>query len=112
MRTLSLGRMKRLGIAAAALLFLLITRQTWAHPIPFSYLDLHIHADAIEGTLIAHNFDIAHDLNLDPPERLLDPAIVTREADAIIRLVAGRIEIAADGRVLSPEWSAPELVAD
>ena len=69
-------------------------------------------ADAIEGTLIVHDFDIAHDLNLAPPERLLDPAVVSRYSEAIIRLIAGRIEIAADGRVLKPEWSAPEVVAE
>ena len=104
--------MKRLGMAAAALAFLLVTRHALAHPIPFSYLDLRVQDDAIEGTLIAHNFDVAHDLNLAPPERLLDPAVVSRYGGAISRLIAGRIEIAANGRVLKPEWSAPEIVAE
>ncbi len=104
--------MKRLGMAAAALACLLVTRPAGAHPIPFSYLDLRIESDAIEGTLIVHDFDIAHDLNLDPPERLLDPGVVSRYGETIIRTIAGRLEIAADGRVLKPEWSAPEVVAD
>ena len=46
------------------------------HPVPFSYIDLRLQAGAIEGTLVAHNFDVAHDLNIDPPERLLDAGLV------------------------------------
>jgi hydrogenase/urease accessory protein HupE len=104
--------MKRLGIAAAALACLIVTHPAAAHPIPFSYLDLRVESDAIEGTLILHDFDVAHDLNLDPPERLLDPAVVSQYREAIIRMIAGRLEIAANGRLLTPEWSGPEVVAD
>jgi len=104
--------MKRLAFAATALAFLLVTARASAHPIPFSYLDLRVQADAIEGTLIVHDFDVAHDLNLAPPERLLDPAVVSRYGDAITGLIAGRLEIAVDQRVLTPEWSAPDAVAE
>ena len=42
--------------------------------------------DAIDGTLVAHIFDVAHDLNIDPPERLLDPAVaVAAVARRIVR---------------------------
>src|SRR5207247_3762854 len=64
-RTLSLRFMKRLGIAAAIAL-LGFARPASAHPIPFSYLDLRLQGDAIEGTLIAHIYDVAHDLNVQP----------------------------------------------
>ena len=67
--------MKRLGIAAAVA-WLAFARPASAHPIPFSYLDLRVQPDAIEGTLIAHIYDVAHDLNVQPIERLLDPAVV------------------------------------
>ncbi len=60
-----------LVIAAACLL----ARPAAAHPVPFTYLDLRITDNAIEGTLVAHIFDLGHDLNIDPAERLLDPAI-------------------------------------
>ena len=74
--------MKRLGIAAA-LAVLAFARSASAHPIPFSYLDLRVQPDAIDGTLIAHIFDVAHDLSVDPPERLLDPAFGVRQARAL-----------------------------
>ena len=47
-----------------------------AHPVPFSYLDLHLRGGGIEGSLIVHTFDLAHELKIDPPERLLDPSFV------------------------------------
>ena len=112
LRTLSLGPMKRLGSAATALALLVLARPASAHPIPFSFLDLHVRPDAIDGTLIAHIFDVAHDLHVDPPERLLDPAFVARYDEAIVKMLSGRLELMADGRVLVPAWSAPEVVAD
>jgi hydrogenase/urease accessory protein HupE len=111
MRTLSLGPMKRLGIAAA-LAFLTFVPPASAHPIPFSYLDLRVQPDAIEGTLVAHIYDVAHELNVQPIERLLDPAVVSAYSGAIVRILSGRLEIAADGRMLAATWSAPEVVAD
>jgi hydrogenase/urease accessory protein HupE len=110
-RTLSLGPMKRLGIAAA-LAFLTVVRPVSAHPIPFSYLDLRLQPDAIEGTLIAHIYDVAHELNIAPIERLLDPAVVSAHGGAIVKILAGRLELAAYGRALTATWSAPEVVAD
>src|SRR5581483_3607163 len=51
---------------------LVFPRDARAHPVPFSYLDLRIQPDAIDGSLVVHMFDAAHDLQVDPPERLLD----------------------------------------
>jgi hypothetical protein len=68
--------MKRLGTAVATLALLAVAVAASAHPIPFSYLDLRLQPNAVEGTLIIHNFDVAHELNVTPPERLLDPVLV------------------------------------
>ena len=103
--------MKRLGLAGA-LALLAFARPASAHPIPFSYLDLRLQSNAIEGTLVAHIFDVAHELNIQPIERLLDPAVVSANGHAIVRILSGGLEIAADGRVLTATWSAPEVVAD
>src|SRR6202521_20578 len=111
LRTLSLRSMKRLGIAAAMAL-LGFARPASAHPIPFSYLDLRLQRDAIEGTLIAHIYDVAHELNVQPIERLLDPAVVSAYSATIVTVLSRGLEVAADGRVLTATWSAPEIVAD
>jgi hydrogenase/urease accessory protein HupE len=103
--------MKRLGLAVMAA-WLALARPASAHPIPFSYLDLRVQPNAIEGTLIAHIYDLAHDLNVQPMERLLDPAVVSAYTATIVNILSGGLEVAADGRVLTPTWSAPEVVPD
>ena len=44
-----------------------------AHPVPFTYLDVHIDAGALNVTLIAHIADLANDLKIEPVENLLKP---------------------------------------
>jgi hydrogenase/urease accessory protein HupE len=87
-------------------------RPAAAHPVPFSYLDLRLQPDGIEGTLVAHIFDLAHDLNIEPAERLLDPAFAAQQSAAIAKLFAGRLTVAANGVTLTPQWSAAQVVAD
>ena len=91
---------------------LLLPRAAAAHPAPFSYIDLHLQPDAIEGSLVAHIFDLAHDLNIEPPERLLDPAVAARLSPAIAHLFASRLTVSANGQALTPQWSAAEVIAD
>jgi HupE/UreJ protein len=102
----------RRPVIAAALAFLALARPSAAHPIPFSYLDLRLKPGGPDGTLIVHDFDVAHELGLEPVERLLDPAAVAEHADAIVRIIAHRLELAADGRPLNLQWSAPEIVPE
>jgi hydrogenase/urease accessory protein HupE len=104
MRRLSLGAiLTLLGVAAPAA----------AHQVPFSYVDARLEPDAVEVTLVAHIVDVAHDLGIDPPERLLDPAFLATRADAITSLLEPRLRLTADGRVLaSPTWSALEPLAE
>jgi hydrogenase/urease accessory protein HupE len=83
-----------------------------AHPVPFSYLDLRLQPNVIEGTLVAHIFDVAHDLNIEPPERLLDPAVASQQSAAIARLLGGRLAVTANGITLTPQWSYAQVVAD
>ena len=90
----------------------LLARPAAAHPVPFSYLDLRLQPNAIEGTLVAHIFDLAHDLHIEPAERLLDPAVAAQQSAAIARLFGGRLTVAANGVTLAPQWSPAEVVAD
>jgi len=91
---------------------LLVSRAATAHPVPFSYLDLRLQPDAIDGTLVAHIFDLAHDLNIEPAERLLDPVVAAQQSVAIAYLLGSRLSVSANGQLLTPQWSAAEVVAD
>jgi len=84
-----------------------------AHPVPFSYIDVRVQTAAIELTIVAHTFDLANDLQIQPPERFLENDTLTVQGGAIAGLVRGRVKVAADGVALAdPTWSAPEALPD
>ena len=84
-----------------------------AHPIPFSYLDLRLgETGGGEATLVVHIIDLAHDLEIDPPEQLLDQAFVVEQADAMADLVEGRLHLSTGDRVFKPNWLIPEVLPD
>lgn len=84
-----------------------------AHPLPFSYLDVRIEPGRIELTVVAHVFDVAHELGVDPPERVLDPSVLGPRGDALVALLARRLQVAAAGRPLTGGvWSSPEALPD
>jgi hydrogenase/urease accessory protein HupE len=84
-----------------------------AHPVPFTYLDIKIQQGALEITLVAHVFDVAHDLGVEPPERLLEPDVLAPRAGEVVALLRNRLQIAADGRLLpAGVWSLPVPLRD
>jgi hydrogenase/urease accessory protein HupE len=83
-----------------------------AHPVPFSYLDLRLDGATTTGTLTVHVFDAAHDLGIDPPERLLDPAVASARAPALIEMFRHRLALSADGHPLEIAWGPIEVLAD
>ena len=95
-----------------AMAALLVPRAALAHPVPFTYLDLRIQPGTIEGTLVVHIFDLGHDLNIDPAERLLDPAVAASQSRAIANLLAPRFAVMADGRALAPQWSEAQVLPE
>lgn len=83
-----------------------------AHPIPFSYLDLRLNAGQIEGTLVAHIVDLAHDLGVDPPETLLGAQVAESKKDAIAELIRARLTLLADGQPIALELLRVEPLPD
>jgi HupE / UreJ protein len=104
--------MKRLAMAAVAAAQLAAAHAALAHPAPFSYVDVHIDEDAIQATIVAHVFDLAHELALEPPERLLQPDEAAHAADALSRLLSPRLVLIVDGTPVHARWSAPTILAD
>ena len=82
----------------------LVASPAFAHPAPFSYLDVRIQPTAASGSIVLHVIDIGHDLAIAPPERLLDPAAAAAAQDRIAALLVSRLHISADGRELTPTW--------
>jgi len=93
------------------LLLLGVSRAVSAHPAPFSFLDLAIRADAVHGTLVLHVVDVAHDLSIEPADRLLDARELAGVRDRIVALLAPRLLIRADATG-DVEWLELEPAPD
>jgi hydrogenase/urease accessory protein HupE len=94
--------------AAVTCVWLLAAVSTGAHPAPFSYLDLRLSDDGIDGSLVVHDLDVAHDVGVDPPERFADPAFAEQFRDQLSRLMDSRLAIFADGRRVALTWTGFE----
>ena len=79
-----------------------------AHPAPFSYLDLQIGDAGVEGSLVLHVIDVAHDLGIDDPSRLLNGDEAQRAFPRIVQIVGPRLTITGDDIALEPEWRSIE----
>ena len=101
--------MIRLLLAAA---FAMCASTADAHPAPFSYLDFHFDAGGVTGTLVIHDLDAAHDLNITAPDTLLDPAVAGRARDALVALLAPRLSLLFDGRPVTIAWGGIDVVPD
>jgi len=103
----------RLAIGVLATCCVVCARPASAHPVPFTFIDIRLQPASLDLTLVAHIFDVAHDLGLQPQEQLLQPGPLAARADAIIRMLRDRLTISADGQALGAgDWSAPEPLPD
>lgn len=104
--------MPRAWLATFALVVLLASSRAAAHPVPFSYLDLRLRPDVIDGTLVVHILDVAHDLSIAKPDDLLDPSVAAGRLDAVTALVNGRLRILPGGQPAPIEWTRLEVVPE
>jgi hypothetical protein len=98
--------------AAIAVLWLLGTASMLAHPAPFSYLDVRLSDTGIDGSLVVHDLDVAHDVGVDVPERFADPRFAEKYRDQLSRLMESRLTLFADGRRASLTWVGFETLPE
>jgi hypothetical protein len=98
--------------ALAAAAWLTAAAAVSAHPAPFSYLDVYLSDGGVEGALILHDFDVAHDVGVEPPERLRDAAFAERYRDQLTRLMDSRLAMSVDGRRTPAEWTGFETLPE
>ena len=110
--TASIPLVTRSWLATLALCVLFAPLRALAHPVPFSYLDLRLQPGVIDGTLVVHILDVAHDLSIGKADDLLDPSLAARHFDAVTTLVAGRLRIMPGGQSASIEWTRLEVVPE
>jgi hypothetical protein len=92
----------------AATLVLVAVRTVTAHPAPFSYVDIRIGPAGVDGSITVHDFDVAHDLGIDPPDRLRDRSVVDAAREELSSLMASRMTLILDGARASLSWTGIE----
>jgi hydrogenase/urease accessory protein HupE len=104
---------RRLAVGVLGALWLVLATPAAAHPVPFTFIDIRLQPGALDLTLVAHIYDVAHDLGIEPQELLLQPGPLAERGDAIIRLLRDRLHLSADGVALDAGvWLAPEPLPD
>ena len=83
-----------------------------AHPAPFSYLDLRLADSGSDGSLVVHDFDVAHDLGVNPPEALADIAVAEKYRDQLTRLLDSRLSIELGGVRQQLQWVGLETLPE
>jgi hydrogenase/urease accessory protein HupE len=94
----------RLFLALVFLTTLSVAPPAFAHPAPYSYVDVFLTDEGLTGRLVLHDMDVAHDLRLASVEELGTDAGVQRHADAIVRLLRDRFSLIANGE--EAPWTA------
>ena len=54
-----------------------------AHPVPFTYIDVHVRTAGIDVILVAHTFDVENGLKDQPAERLLERLTISADGGAL-----------------------------
>ena len=100
-------------LALVALVTMLAPTRVAAHPVPFSYLDVQLDGAAVNVTLVAHIFDLAHDLNVTPPEELLKSRRRQARAATIATMLTSRFSIAGGRSAADRRWiPIPPILAE
>jgi hydrogenase/urease accessory protein HupE len=94
-----------LVMLAAALCLMGLSLPAQAHPAPFSYLDLHLEQDRIDGVVTVHVIDLAHELQSNEPALLLDQIVLSRQSSQIGSILGSRLRI-GDGALPPPVWQS------
>ncbi|MEE2637441.1 MAG: HupE/UreJ family protein [Acidobacteriota bacterium] len=80
-----------------------------AHPAPFSFVDVRVHADTVDLEVVLHAFDVAYELGVQPPNRVVEPGGLGSRGARLAALIQERLQITVDGRrVVAEGWSEPE----
>ena len=82
-----------------------------AHPAPFSYLDLHLDAAGVTGSLVVHDLDAAHDLNVTVADSLLEPEVAARYGTRWSPCFRRDSRWSFDGQAVTPAWTAFDVRA-
>ncbi len=88
-------------------------RSASAHPAPFSFVDIRIQSTTLQFEAVVHAFDVAYELGIQPPDRVMNPGGLGTRGARLAELLRERLRVTVDGDLLDIEsWSDPELLPE
>ena len=97
--------MKCLRLSAALVTLVWTAAPAEAHPAPFSFVDVRLESTAVDVRVVLHVFDVAHELDIEASERLLDSSTLAEHQARLVELIGERLQIGVDGLLLPLTWS-------
>lgn len=91
---------------------LLAAAPAFAHPAPFSYLDINLHDGVADGVLTMHVLDPAHDLGITPAQHLYDPGVLQARVKEIEADLDKGLHLRSGDKPLKLEWTGFKAVPD
>lgn len=89
----------------ALLAALMLAAPAFAHPAPFSYLDVNLHDGVADGAITMHVLDPAHDLGVSPAERLYAPGVLNARVKEIEADLDKGLHLRSGDKPLKLEWT-------
>ena len=81
----------------------------FAHPAPFSFVDMRVDSDSIGLEVVVHAFDVAYELGIEPPDKIFEVGVLGLRSERLTSLLTERLQVTVDGRrLLFEPWSRPE----
>jgi hydrogenase/urease accessory protein HupE len=102
----------RVRPAVLTFALVILAAPVWAHPAPFSYLDLHLGPGGARGSLVAHAFDLAHELGLASPDAIVNDGAAESNRDRLFSLLGARWAVVVGGVPVSPVFDGLEVLRD
>ena len=84
---------RALSMLVLAVTVWLLPTPAGAHPMPFTYLDVRLDGTSAEIAVVAHLFDVAHDLGATDIGELMSADALAARAPAIAALMTGRLRV-------------------
>jgi hydrogenase/urease accessory protein HupE len=103
---------KRRATAAALALALALAGRASAHQEPYSHVEVRVGPTRMEGRVMGHVVDLAHEAGLPAPDSLFDARYVAARLAGLHAMLESRLMLLADGRRFPLRWGSFEIVRD
>ena len=88
-------------------------RSASSHPAPFSFVDVRIQSTTLHFEAVVHAFDVAYELGIQPPDRVMNPGGLGTRGARLAELLRERLRVTVDGDLVDiGSWSDPELLPE